>query len=112
MKEYEVTVLLSMESEFTVQVEADCEDEAEDLVKDQVWDDQLTQEIRCHREIISEEYTAEQVMEDFDIYDKDDEWVVCMYDQPDAATALEEYKDSILVGGDDIVGDYAESRGL
>ena len=110
MKDYEVTVSLMMESEFTVNVEADCEDEAEDLVKDQVWDDVLTQEIRCHREITSEDYTAEQMMEDFDIYDKDDEWIICMYDQPDAATALEEYNADVLVGVDSIVGDYAERR--
>ena len=106
MKDYEVTVSLMMESEFTVNVEADCEDEAEDLVKDQVWDDQLTQEIRCHREIISEEYTAEQVMEDFDLYDEDDEWVVTMYDYPDEATALEEYNTN-LVGGE-VAANYAE----
>ena len=110
MKDYEVTVSLTMESNFDLTVEADSEDEAQELVKDQVWDDQLTQEIRCHREIISEDYTAEQVMEDFDIYDKDDEWVICMYDQPDAATALEEYNADVLVGVDSIVGDYAERR--
>ena len=108
MKDYEVTVSLMMESEFTVNVEADCEDEAEDLVKDQVWDDVLTQEIRCHREITSEEYTAEQVMEDFDLYDKEDEWVVTMYDYPDEATAIAEYNDN-LVGGE-IAADYAERR--
>ena len=106
MKDYEVTVSLMMESEFTVDVEADCEDEAEDLAKDQVWDDQLTQEIRCHREIISEEYTAEQVMYDFDLYDEDDEWVVTMYDYSDEATALEEYNTN-LVGGE-VAANYAE----
>ena len=109
MKDYEVNVSLMMESDFTVMVEADCEDEAEDLVKDQVWDDVLTQEIRSHREITSEEYTAEQVMEDFDIYDKDDEWLITMYDYPDEATALEEYNDNLI--GDEVVGDYADSRG-
>lgn len=108
MKNYEVKVSLMMESEFDVDIEADSEEEAQDLVKDQVWDDQLTQEIRCHREITSEEYVAEQVMEDFDIYDEDDEWVVTMYSYPDEATALEEYNDN-LVGGE-VAGDYAERR--
>ena len=108
MKDYEVKVSLKMESDFDVNVEADSEEEAQDLVKDQVWDDQLTQEIRCHREITSEEYTAEQVMEDFDIYDKEDEWVVTMYSYPDEETALEEYNDN-LVGGE-VAGDYAERR--
>jgi hypothetical protein len=108
MKDYEVNVSLTMESNFDLTVEADSEDEARDLVKDQVWDDQLTQEIRCHREITSEEYVAEQVMEDFDIYDEDDEWVVTMYSYPDEATALEEYNDN-LVGGE-VAGDYAERR--
>jgi len=108
MKDYEVSVSLMMESEFTVNVEADSEDEAQDLVKDQVWDDVLTQEIRCHREITSEEYTAEQVMYDFELYDEDDAWVVTMYDYADEATALEEYNDN-LVGGE-IAADYAERR--
>ena len=108
MKDYEVKVSLKMEAEFDVNIEADSEEEAQDLVKDQVWDDQLTQEIRCHREITSEEYTAEQVMNDFDIYDEDDEWVVTMYSYPDEETALEEYNDN-LVGGE-VAGDYAERR--
>ena len=106
MKDYEVNVSLVMESNFDLTVEADSEDEAQDLVKDQVWDDQLTQEIRCHREIISEEYTAEQVMYDFDLYDEDDEWVVTMYDFSDEATALEEYNTN-LVGGE-VAANYAE----
>jgi len=108
MKDYEVSVSLMMESEFTVNVEADSEDEAQDLVKDQVWDDVLTQEIRCHREITDEGYVAEQVMEDFDIYDANDEWLICMYDQPDKETALEEYNNN-LVGGE-TTADYAERR--
>ena len=109
MKDYEVKVSLMMESEFTVNVEADSEDEAQNLVKDQVWDDVLTQEIRCHREITDEGYVAEQVMEDFDIYDANDEWLICMYDQPDKETALEEYNCSL--SGVGVEGDYAESRG-
>ena len=106
MKDYEVNVSLVMESNFDLTVEADSEDEAQNLVKDQVWDDQLTQEIRCHREIISEDYYAEQVMEDFDIYDEDDNWLTTMYEQSDKETALEEYNDNLI--GDDVVGDYAE----
>ena len=108
MKDYEVTVSLMMESEFTVNVEADSEDEAQDLVKDQVWDDQLTQEIRNNRSINNEQYTAEQVMYDFDLYDEDDAWVVIMYDYPNEATALEEYNNN-LVGGE-TTADYAERR--
>jgi len=108
MKDYEVSVSLMMESDFTVNVEADSEDEAQNLVKDQVWDDQLTQEIRNNRSINSEQYTAEQVMYDFDLYDEDDAWVVTMYDYADEATALEEYNNNLVSG--EIAADYAERR--
>ena len=105
MKEYNVQVCLVQESNFDVTVEADSEDEAQDLVTDQVWSDELHREIRCTNEIVSEDYTVEEVPYDFDIYDANDEWLDTMYEQYTATGALEEYN-SMGLG----IGDYAERR--
>jgi hypothetical protein len=108
MKDYEVTIKLEMECEFTEQVEASCEEEAEMIAKDMVWEDKLTHEIRAASEITSEEYEAEEMLSDFDIYDAEDNFLDVMYDQPSAEAALDEYNEEHRDGK--TVGDYAEER--
>jgi hypothetical protein len=105
MKQYNVQVRLNQESNFDVVVEADSHDDAVDLVTDQVWNDELHREIRNCNEIISEDYDAEEVLADFDIYDAEDEFLDVMYEQPNEAVALEEYNATSAV-----LGDYAERR--
>tara|TARA_B100000470_G_C19690232_1_gene346134 strand:- start:251 stop:568 length:318 start_codon:yes stop_codon:yes gene_type:complete len=105
MKQYNVQVRLNQESNFDVVVEADSHDDAVDLVTDQVWNDELHREIRNSNEIISEDYDAEEILADFDIYDDEDEFLDVMYEQPDERTALEEYNATSAV-----LGDYAERR--
>ena len=108
MKEYNVQVCLSQESNFDVIVEADSEEEAQDLVTDQVWNDELHREIRSANEITSEGYTVEEILQDFDIYDDNDEWLDTVYDQSTELEALEEYNS--FLPGDSTVGAYAERR--
>ena len=113
MKDYEVTITLEMECQFIEQVEASCEEEAEIIAKDMVWEDKLTHEIRAASEITSEEYEAEEMLSDFDIYDAEDNFLDVMYDQPSAEAALDEYNKSITPvedRGGKTAGDYAEER--
>ena len=105
MKQYNVQVRLTQESNFDVVVEADSHADAADLVTDQVWNDELHREIRNSNEIISEDYDAEEILADFDIYDAEDEFLDVMYEQPNEAVALEEYNSTSAV-----LGDYAERR--
>jgi len=73
-----------------------------------VWEDKLTHEIRAASEITSEEYEAEEMLSDFDIYDAEDNFLDVMYDQPSAEAALDEYNEEYSDG--ETVGDYAEER--
>tara|TARA_R110002167_G_scaffold11668_2_gene50917 strand:+ start:2820 stop:3158 length:339 start_codon:yes stop_codon:yes gene_type:complete len=99
MNTYNVQVRLNQESSFDVEIEAESEDEAQDLVTDQVWNDDLHREIRNSNEIISEDYYVEEMLYDFDIYDAEDEFLDVMYEQPNEAVALEEYNADCVVSG-------------
>jgi len=106
MKEYEVTITILRESSFTDTIEAESEVDAEDVAQQRYWDDEYSRELRSSGETVDETYYAEEITEDYHIYDKDDNWLITMYDQPDEETALDEYNESLT--DDEVVGDYAE----
>jgi len=60
MEWFNVKVKLTQESVFTVDVEAHSCEDAEQIVKDSVWDDDYTDEIRSTLEITDEEYDADE----------------------------------------------------
>jgi hypothetical protein len=55
---FNVKVELQQESVFDVELEADSVEEAEELVKTNLWNDRYTQEIRATLEITDEYYDA------------------------------------------------------
>ena len=57
---FNVKVKLTQESVFNVDVEADSHDEAEQVAKDSVWDDDYTDWIRSTLEITDEDYDADE----------------------------------------------------
>jgi|21_taG_2_1085346.scaffolds.fasta_scaffold121771_3 hypothetical protein len=60
MEWFNVKVKLTQESVFTVNVEADSCEDAEQMVKDSVWEDEYTDWIRSTLEITDEEYDADE----------------------------------------------------
>ena len=57
---FNVKVKLTQESVFTVDLEADSHDEAEQVAKDSVWDDDYADWIRSTLEITDEDYDADE----------------------------------------------------
>ena len=60
---WEVEVELKREAIFTVQIEAETEDEAIELAKSNVWNDDYDYEERAATTIIDESYEAEEQIE-------------------------------------------------
>jgi rubrerythrin len=60
MKNFTVRLNISIESNFDVEIEADSHEEAEQIAKDMIWDDELTGDITANSEITDERYDATQ----------------------------------------------------
>ena len=73
---YVVTVTLTQESRFDVEIEAPDEDEAESIAKDAVWNDDYADDIRRTLEITDENYESMYIVcdncgEEYNIHEEE-----------------------------------------
>jgi len=60
MKQFTVRTKVISEAIFDVDIEADSHEEAEQIVNEMIWNDELTDELRIHSSIDDERYDATQ----------------------------------------------------
>ena len=60
MKQFNVRINVTTEAYFDTDIEADSHEEAEQIANNLVWNDELTDDLRQHAEIVDERYDATQ----------------------------------------------------
>ena len=63
-KWFTVNVKIDRESEFDITIEADSEEDAEEIVKQRFWKDEYTHEERASTTVTDENYSAEEEIDD------------------------------------------------
>jgi len=77
MPYFTVMLKIEREAEFDVPVEADSEVDAEDVVKERFWSDEYTHEERACSTVTSDEYSAEEEIDDCEDCGKPREDCIC-----------------------------------